>query len=189
MDEIVRDGELSVRRMRDDDDDYALIARWRSDPRVLEWYGGRDQPLDLAAARAKHRPRVLGEELVNPCLILLGDRPIGYVQYYVVDEPAEYALEDATDVWAMDLFLGEPEVWGRGVGRRVVRALSTWLFEARGAQRIVIDPQVRNVRAIRAYERAGFRKVVRLEARELHEGTLEDVWILALDQDPRQRIL
>ena len=47
-----------------------------------------------------------------------------------------------------------------------------------GAQRVVIDPRVENLRAIRCYEKAGFRKARRLPRHERHEGRWCDAWLM-----------
>ena len=46
-----------------------------------------------------------------------------------------------------------------GLGADTVRTLARWLFEARGHHRVTIDPAIVNERAIRAYERVGFRRI------------------------------
>lgn len=48
---------------------------------------------------------------------------------------------------------------GRGLGPDALRTLARYLFEQRGHHRITIDPAAANHRAIRAYEKVGFRPV------------------------------
>ena len=58
---------------------------------------------------------------------------------------------------------------------------STHLFEERGHHRLTIDPAAANERAIRAYERVGFRRVGIMRAYERgpdgvwHDGLLMDL--------------
>jgi len=59
---------------------------------------------------------------------------------------------------SIDLFL-DPALHGRGVGTEVVRRVVRHLVDERGHHRITIDPAAANVAAIRAYEKAGFRRV------------------------------
>jgi aminoglycoside 6'-N-acetyltransferase len=81
---------------------------------------------------------------------------------------------------SVDLFLGT--AWhGRGLGADTVRTLVRWLFEDRGHHRITIDPAAANERAIRSYERAGFKRVgvmrryERSADGEWHDGLLLDL--------------
>jgi aminoglycoside 6'-N-acetyltransferase len=58
----------------------------------------------------------------------------------------------------IDLFV-DPTLHGRDLGTEAVRRVARHLFEDRGHHRITIDPAVANFAAIRAYEKAGFRRV------------------------------
>lgn len=174
--------DLVVRRMRDDPEDYATLARWLSDPRVLEYYEGRDRAMDVEAVIAKYGPRVLGEEEVEPCFVLRGERPIGYVQLYLAPAEVLAHLLDPRDAWAIDLFIGVPELWDQGIGTVLVTAVIVYLFEQRGAATVTIDPRLDNPRAVRVYEKAGFAKLVVLSGHELHEGEWRDCWLMTVDR-------
>jgi aminoglycoside 6'-N-acetyltransferase len=51
--------------------------------------------------------------------------------------------------------------------------VARWLIEARGHHRLTIDPAAGNARAIRAYERVGFRPVGVMRR---YEGDLDGTW-------------
>ena len=59
-----------------------------------------------------------------------------------------------------------------------MKMLVGYLFIVLGAAQVVIDPRATNKRAIRCYEKSGFRKVKVLPKHELHEGALRDVWLM-----------
>lgn len=175
-------GDLVVRRIRDHPEDYATLSRWLSDPRLLEYYEGRDHPMDEEGVVAKYRTRMLGDEDVEPCFVLRGGSPIGYVQIYPAPPEVLAHLPSSTDAWAIDLFIGEPELWDQGIGTKLVTAVVEYLFEWRGAVTVTIDPRVDNPRAVRTYEKAGFTKLVVLPRHELHEGEWRDCWLLTVDR-------
>ena len=166
---LISDADLSLRLMRDDEDDYAQMSAWLSDPRVLEFYEGRDSPYSIEDVREQYSPRLMAAEGVTPCFIEYDKAAIGYVQFYPMEE---------INVWGLDQFIGVPELWNRGLGTRVVRLMVDYLFSTRGAVKCVLDPQAVNERAIRCYEKAGFRKVRLLPASELHEGEYRDCWLM-----------
>ena len=58
----------------------------------------------------------------------------------------------------IDIFLGTP-YHGRGLGTDAVRTLARHLLDDRGHHRLTIDPAADNARAIRTYEKAGFKPV------------------------------
>ena len=105
---------------------------------------------------------------------------LGAIQYEQSDEP-EYRHA------GVDLFVGA-RGQGRGLGSEAIRAVVEHLFGRLGHHRIVIDPAVHNQRAIRVYERLGFRAVGLLRQYErgadgsFHDGLLME--LLASDYRP-----
>jgi RimJ/RimL family protein N-acetyltransferase len=82
------------------------------------------------------------------------------IQSYVVDDDPDYAAQVALGRAAIgiDLFIGEPELIGRGHGPALIRAfLRDVAFPRYGVDLCVIGPTRSNAAAIRAYEKAGFR--------------------------------
>jgi aminoglycoside 6'-N-acetyltransferase len=185
---IVSDGDVSIAAMRDDPADYRLLARWLTDERVLEYYGGRDAPRPHERVVERYGPRARGEDPVRPCIISYRGEEIGYVQYYPVTDPSEYGLDDTSDTYAADIFIGEPRYWDRGIGTGALSALARHIFETLGARRIVIDPHVDNLRAIRSYEKAGFVKAKVLPAHEMHEGERRDAWLMTMERSEEREV-
>jgi tRNA A37 methylthiotransferase MiaB len=42
--DLIQSGPLAIRVLRDDPEDYTQLTRWLSDPRLPEYYEGRDHP-------------------------------------------------------------------------------------------------------------------------------------------------
>ena len=177
---LFADDDILVRLLRDDAHAVALMARWLSDERVLEFYEGRDQPFDEARFREKFGPRARAESRVVSCVIELDGAPIGDIQHSALnaEECREAGLDSDGPTYGVDMFIGEPELWGQGVGSRTLAAMARYLIKSRDAELVTIDPVVTNARAIRAYEKAGFERVRVLPERELHEGALRDSWLM-----------
>lgn len=96
----------------------------------------------------------------------------------------QYGEETAPDYRhaSIDLFVGT--AWqGRGFGPEAIRLLARHLFEACGHHRITIDPAVANERAIRAYEKVGFRRIGVMRAYERHDGAWRDGLLMDLLRD------
>ena len=127
-------------------DDLPALMRWLGDPEVMAFYGR--PPSNLTEARGEFL------ELSSlPCwrfIIEAGSRAVGEIQY-------AYSYPDATWSAGIDIFIGEPDARDRGLGTEAIRTLLRYLFETRRVSRVVIDPEPSNHRAIRAYEKAGFR--------------------------------
>jgi len=92
---------------------------------------------------------------------MLGDEPVGYAQSYVALGSGDGWWEDETDpgVRGIDQSLARPELLGRGLGTELVTALVERLFADPAVSRIQTDPAPHNLRAIRCYEKAGFRRL------------------------------
>ena len=173
---LFNENGLSVRHMTADD--YPQMAAWLSDPRVLEFYEGRDRPHDLPRVQ-----QVFGRKLdgaVTACIVFAGEQDIGYIQFYLLahDEKLAYGFDVAQIVYGLDQFIGEPELWNRGIGTTLMQAMMRYLSRKFRVSFVVMDPQAWNTRAIRCYEKAGFRKARRLPKHERHEGELRDCWLM-----------
>jgi aminoglycoside 6'-N-acetyltransferase len=83
--------------------------------------------------------------------IVIDGRVAGLVQFWEELEPRYRHA-------SIDIFV-DPDFQGRGIGTEAVRRLTRELIERRGHHRITIDPATANFAAIRAYEKAGFRRV------------------------------
>ncbi|WP_346961868.1 GNAT family N-acetyltransferase [Clostridium sp.] len=172
--------EVSIRKMEDTSFDYSLMAKWLSDPEVLFYYEGRDNAFNIDRIKEKYSPRILGEEFVTPCIIELNQKPIGYVQYYYKNEKKDLGAENYDTPYGIDVFIGETEYQNQGIGSKAIKLLTKYLFEVKSADVILIDPQTWNKRAIKCYEKCGFKAIKILEKRELHEGQYRDNLIMHL---------
>jgi aminoglycoside 6'-N-acetyltransferase len=80
----------------------------------------------------------------------------------------------------IDIFLSS-RFQDRGLGTDAVRTLARYLIEVRGHHRLTIDPAADNARAIRSYEKVGFKRVgvmrqyERGASRTFHDGLLMDM--------------
>jgi aminoglycoside 6'-N-acetyltransferase len=85
---------------------------------------------------------------------------------------------------SVDIFL-EPSLHGRGIGTAILRRVVQHLVEERGHHRITIDPATGNARAIRSYEKAGFRAVgvMRQYERDTDGGGWHDGLLMELVAD------
>jgi aminoglycoside 6'-N-acetyltransferase len=81
----------------------------------------------------------------------------------------------------IDLFL-DPALHDRGLGAEAVRRVVRRLIDDRGHHRITIDPATANAAAIRAYEKAGFRRVgvMRRSERDADGGGWHDSLLMEL---------
>ena len=129
--------------------DLPLLRRWRDEPEVLPWWGVWEYP---EAELAAH----LADEAMALWIVEHRGRPFAFAQDYDCHawdpHPFSYLPPGSRGV---DLYIGEPDMLDRGHGSALLRQACDRLF-ASGVAAIGTDPNPDNIRAIRAYEKAGF---------------------------------
>lgn len=135
-----------------EEDDLPLLGEWLRQPHVAAWWGDPGRGLDEIR-------QGLDDVSVEPMIVELNGRPIAYAQSYDphLEDDHPYA-DQPFGTLGIDLSIGDPELTCRGHGTAIVKQLCDLLF-AEGAPRVVIDPDPDNARAIRAYEKAGFKRL------------------------------
>jgi aminoglycoside 6'-N-acetyltransferase len=148
------------------DQDLPLLADWLARPHWREWWGDPETELGYI------RDMVEGRDTTQPFLFQIDGTDSGYIQvWYIKDQLGtewvnEYPWlmllpEDAVGV---DLSLANREELSKGIGTEVLRAFVRNLRRD-GYDRIIIDPDPANLRAVRAYRKAGFREIADLLGR------------------------
>lgn len=131
-------------------DDLPMLRVWLRTPEVVRWWGDPDKEAAILAAD-------LDEPAMTKRIVSFEGRPFAYVQHYEVGAwPQPHFAGLPAGSRAVDAFIGEPDMLGCGHGRAVLRLLAERLMTD-GAPMVAIDPDVDNLRARRAYEKAGFR--------------------------------
>lgn len=149
-------------------EDKPLLRAWLSTPDAQTWWGDPDEEIRLI-----YEGEVTGESrgfIVHTD----GVGAFAYIQSWpceaqpdeaIADEP--WVREQLPGTLGIDITIGRPNMLGKGLGSAAVRAFCEKLF-AEGAPRLIIDPDASNLRAVRAYEKAGF---VRFDEHIQEDGT------------------
>ena len=131
-------------------EDLSLVSRWLAQPHVAEWWGDPGEALDEIE-------QALDDISTEALIVELDGRPIAYLQSYDPHLEDDHPYNDQPfGTLGMDISIGEPDLIGTGHGSAIIRQFAQQLFDE-GAPRLIIDPDPSNARAIRAYEKAGFR--------------------------------
>ena len=131
--------------------DLPMIKHWLALPHVREWWGDPAEQYGLVSGD-------LDEPAMDQFIVSVGGSDFGYIQCYDLTAWNSGFGEHPKGTRGIDLFIGEPGMIEGGHGSGLIRAFVDDQL-AKGAPRIVTDPDPENPRAIRAYEKAGFEKV------------------------------
>lgn len=149
------------------------MLRWLSVPHVAEWWNPEHVALNLESVQADFPSETKPDDPTTNCIIELKSQPIGFVQFHpwdaYADEMREMGFELPAGYWGLDIFIGEIDHIDRGLGTRVVSLMRRYLIEDRGAAGVALVVARDNVRAQRAYEKAGLvrtREVLDVDTRD-----------------------
>jgi aminoglycoside 6'-N-acetyltransferase len=131
-------------------DDLPLVRDWLRVPHVKEWWHDADDFEFVSGDLAHHD--------MAQFIVTMDERPFGYLQSYRIGDWHAGFGPQPDGTRGIDQFIAEPGMVGRGHGSAFIRQFIEGLLDS-GTPRIVIDPSPTNPRAIRAYEKAGFRRV------------------------------
>jgi len=87
-------------------------------------------------------------------------------------------MEVHEDAFGIDVFIGELDLIGRGIGSRAVDLLTRLLFDERGASQVAIVTALDNHVAQRAYEKAGFHRVGEVLDTDVRDGERVRSWLM-----------
>ncbi len=155
---IVHDWEMSEQHHRASlelrplaSGDEAELLRIHNAPEVVRWWDVPGEGFPWS-----------DEPELSRLTIEVDGRVAGMIQFYEELDPRYRHT-------AIDLFL-DPALHDRGLGPEAIRQVVKMLIDERGHHRITIDPATANAVAIRAYEKAGFKRVGRMRRYERDVG-------------------
>ncbi len=166
-------GERIRLRRVDPETDLEDRVRWMNDPEVLRYLGMLPGRLGREEIRRWLEESAAGElDSVEFAIETLDGRHIGggsLREFHQTARKAELAL-----------LIGETEFRGKGYGTEAVRLLVQVGFEQFNLNRIWLTVNEQNLAAIRAYEKAGFRKEGLLRAFGFANGAYYNVYLMAI---------
>ncbi len=137
--------KISLRKIKRSDENY--FAEWWRDKELLKLTSGilrriLDKEVD------KYFQNILKSKKDYHFIITLNKKNIGHI-----------SLAERRNGWyETQIVIGEKKYWGKGYGSQAIKLL---IKKAKhlGISKIYLEVRPTNIRAIRAYERCGFRKI------------------------------
>lgn len=162
-------------------DDLTAVRHWYADPELARLTRYQTRAMSDAEVDLFFRSRLLSPDaLAYSILELPTERLVGFVTFSALDADNGSVLFHIT--------IGERDAWNRGFGTDTTRLMLGHAFDQLHLHRVGLTVFEFNERAIRSYEKAGFRvegrlrEAVRRDGRywdEIQMGVLRDEWLAA----------
>jgi len=127
--------------------DWAYFAKWWRDDNLINMTSGNhDRVEDLEIQMIVSQMACSSVDL--HWLIMFSDRVVGHINLNKIDEK----------VAELQIVIGEKAYWGKGIGYDAIKLV---LIEAKKHKfsNIIIEVRPENIRAIKLYEKSGFKSV------------------------------
>lgn len=156
---------VALRRPRADD--LPAVVRWYRDPEIARLTRYQTRPMSQADIERFFQVRMLSMDALAYSIVELPSwRQIGFTTFSSLDPDNGSVLFHIT--------IGERDAWGRGLGTETTSLMLAHAFERLALHRVGLTVFSYNLRAIRAYEKAGFRVEGRLRDAIMRDGRYFD---------------
>jgi RimJ/RimL family protein N-acetyltransferase len=147
--------------------DLDALVRWYRDPEIARLTRYQTRPMTQAEIERFFQVRMLSQDALAYSIVELPMwQLIGFTTFSSLDGDNGSVLFHIT--------IGERDAWGRGLGTEATELMVGHAFEGLGLHRVGLAVFSYNERAIRAYQKAGFRIEGRLRDAILREGRYHD---------------
>jgi RimJ/RimL family protein N-acetyltransferase len=99
-------------------------------------------------------------------------RLIGCVRFWRISRINRNAM--------LTIFIGEPSLWGKGLGSEALRLALRYAFEEMELERVELQVFAFNERAIRSYEKIGFRREGVRRGALYRDGAYHDIILMGI---------
>jgi len=153
-------------------EDVSTCLRWINDPevtRTLAMYRPLNEPREREWFEGLYKD---DREILVAIVLKENDKHIGNIGLHRIEWKERQA--------ELGIMIGEKDEWDKGYGAEAIRLMLEYGFERLGLHRIYLRVYANNPRAIRCYEKAGFRQEGVLRESHFSEGRYWDTIIMGL---------
>lgn len=154
----------------------STYQRWMNDLHITRSLGAPSRPMTAERETVWADCALVSTDPAFTIYTLDDMRPIGNTSFFNFD------TESATCFFG--IMIGERDAWGHGYGTETTRLMLHYAFDVLGLQNVTLTAHATNTRGIRAYERAGFRRIgVRRNAIQVGRHRVDEILMDAVPDD------
>lgn len=152
--------------------DAPLYARWVNDPRVRPFL---NRPVPHTAEEELQRVRSLigAADAVGFSVRLRQDERL-------IGRTAIRSIHPVNRSGIFTIFLGDPDIWSRGYGTEATALTTMYALDVLNLHRLELEVFAYNGRAVRTYEKLGFRREGTRREAKFHDGAYHDAILMAI---------
>ncbi|MDR3599157.1 MAG: GNAT family protein [Desulfosporosinus sp.] len=156
-----------------EEDDLDLLYQWYNDQEVNLWSSGA-WPLNTLMSKDQIAVKFLdgSPDTCQYAILAENDLLIGTTGFKEVNIPSRSAI--------LSIVIGNKTYWGKGYGSDALITFVRFLFTQWNFHRISLDTWDENIRAIKAYEKVGFKIEGRQREARFVLGNYHDAILMGL---------
>jgi len=166
-------GEKALLRAIEPSDVHALWE-WTQDEETMRLRNYPAPPMSLAEAEREYEESLSEGSSHHLHLAIAADSG------ELIGEIALNHIDQRSGTADFTIAIGNKAYWGRGYGTDAIRSLMRYAFQQLNLHRVTLHVHAFNERAIRAYERCGFKREGRLRQAQYMDGGYSDVLVMGL---------
>lgn len=166
---MIEGKRVTLRRV--EPEDHPAIQRWQNDPEVFRMMD-YERPFTLEDIHASEARAV---QEGHPFVIEFEGRAVGRIGLN------NFRPRDG--MASLYVFVGERDVWGKGIGLDAIMGLLRYAFETLNLRKVELWALADNDRALKMYKHAGFVEDGRLPERSWKGDRYVDHVVMSIEQD------
>ena len=171
---------ITFRKLRNNKDDFQKIYTWCQNKYIYSWFEQRK--LTKKEIEDKYKRKLMeGKQTIY--IIMYNNIDIGLIQFYPFDNDVNITiLKQYNNIYEYDLFIGEKEYLNKGIGKQIIKQINQKIYQNNKNDAIILRPFKRNIRAIKCYEKSGFKTIYEYTDTDTL-GNIEDIIVLLNERD------
>ena len=154
---------ISFRKLENNDKDFYKLHEWCSNKNVYEWFEQRI--LTFEEIKKKYQKK-LNDGKQDLFIINCDDTEIGLIQIYKYENDVDYNFDNYNNLYEFDIYIGNSDYISRGIGSTVINLVKEKIYKEYNADAIMLRPFKRNIRAVKCYEKCGFKEVYSYDGKD-----------------------
>ncbi|NLD18794.1 MAG: GNAT family N-acetyltransferase [Clostridiales bacterium] len=153
--------------------DYEYFVRWETDKDVIRYLSFDEKRTYEDVVKEALYSKLDETKLDFTVVARATGKPVGRVNITRIDSHS-----DSLDI--TKLYIGERDMWGKGMGREIVMEVLHYCFTFLHMERVTLDYYTGNKRAAALYERLGFKNEGIARNATKKDGKYYDLHLMSL---------